>query len=85
MRLPRRVKDWPKDAKAAFKYTKDQLWKWAKDKPGRDRTGLALIAYVGTKEAFEGTTVHAKVYDDVIVCNTEEEVWDKILQLASRN
>ncbi len=82
--LPRRVKDWPEDAKASFKHVKNALWKWAKAKPGRNRDGLALIAYVGVKEAFEGPTVKATAYDDVITCATMEEVWDTMLKLAKQ-
>ena len=82
--LPKRVKDWPPEAKAAFKHVKNELWKWAKAKPGRDRAGLALIAYVGVKEAFEGEVVKATIIDDVITCKTMEGVWTTLLSLKSQ-
>lgn len=82
--LTGKVKDWPEPARAAFKHTKNELWKWAKQKEGRDRSNLALIAYQAVQEAFAGTTVKATVYDDVIICNNMEEVWSKMLSLKSQ-
>lgn len=82
--LPNRVKDWPPAAQAAFKHTKNELWKWAKKKEGRNRDNLALIAYQAVKESFEGEKVSATVIDDVIVCETEEQVWSTMLSLKSR-
>jgi hypothetical protein len=48
------VKDWPKDASDAFKYVKNELWKWVKKENCQNRSGLALIAYEAVKNEFEG-------------------------------
>lgn len=81
MTLPRRVNDWPEDARKEFKRVKNELWKWAKKQPGRDRSGLALIAYQAVKEAWEGKPPASEGVE-IINCKTEEELWDTILKLA---
>lgn len=78
-RLPRRVKDWPQDAQAAFRDVKNQLWKWAKKDASRDRTGLALLAYQGVKEVWEGEP------RETIYCETEEDTCQRILSIASKS
>lgn len=78
VRLSGRVKDWPDEAKLAFKDVKNQLWKWAKKHNVPNKKGLALLAYQGVKEAFEGTPEKT-----VIHTKTEEDTWQTLLKISS--
>lgn len=67
--LPRLVRDWPADARRDFQHVKNELWKWAKKSPNRDRTGLALIAYEAVKQVYENNEKRVITYDN------QEDMW----------
>lgn len=52
-RLPRRVKDWPEDARKEFKRVKNELWRWHKKEGRGSGQGLGLIAYEAVKQTWE--------------------------------
>ena len=80
--LKGRVKDWPAEAQEDFKRVKNELWKWAKAAPGRDREGLGLIAYEAVKQAYEGKP-DPREGMEVINCETEEELWSALKRFST--
>ena len=74
--LPKRVKDWPPDAKTDFDHVKNELWRWVKKNNIPNRTRLGLIAYEAVKGEYER--------EPDIICETEEDLWIKIRELMSK-
>ena len=85
VRLPRRVKDWPEEARAAFKALKNDLWKWSKrhEKDG-SRKGLALIAYKAVKDEWEGRP-DPRANMEIIETKTLEDTWQALSNFVSQS
>lgn len=80
--FPRRVKDWPVEARKLFERIKRELYQHAKKKDWQDKQGLALIAYEAVYGEYSGEW-ERRIEARENIIHTEDP-WKTMLELKSQ-